>query len=92
MEDLLKSALPSLAKELQYRLEKISIDENISRDTLFKLVLERENTTTLYISSGADYVSSGDLSEEEKNIIEHWLESVRARKIEHEKRLSQRHL
>jgi hypothetical protein len=88
MEQLIHEALPFLAKELEYRVEKItSLDffytDGTACGSFLKLVLERkDSSTSLYFYPSATYWSSGFMTEEEKRIVNGWLETVKSRKFE----------
>ena len=88
MEQLVHQALPSLAKELEYRVEKItSLDyyytDGTACGSFLKLVLERKGSaTSVYFYPSGTYWSTGNMTDDEKRILNGWMETVKSRKIE----------
>lgn len=84
MEHHIYSSLPSLAKDLQFRVEKSSANENeYSAGSILKLFLHRKNVEILvYIYRSGDYTALGTLTEEERGILDSWLEALKNKKIE----------
>jgi hypothetical protein len=88
MEHLIHQALPFLSKELEYRVEKITpldfyYTDGTACGSFLKLVLERKgSSTSLYFYPSGTYWPTGYMTEEEKRIVNGWLETVKSRKIE----------
>jgi hypothetical protein len=88
MEKLIHESLPSLAKDLEFRVEKISPLDHYYTDgsacgSFLKLVLERKGSTvSIYFFPSGIYWSSASLSQEEESVLEGWLAVVKSRKIE----------
>lgn len=83
MESLLKSELPYLAKDLQFKVEPISgadcyYTDGLAVGSCLKLVIH--NTSVYFFPTGL-YVPSGHLSQEDKSILDGWLETVRSKKL-----------
>jgi hypothetical protein len=77
-----REALPHLHKVLVFHLEEISaVDlfyndgDSRVRESLFKLVLPRENhsVAVVYIQEGSFWVSFGSLTERETQAIHDWI-------------------
>ena len=88
MEKLLQESLPFLAKELFFRVEKISAVDYYYTDgtacgSCLKLFIVRPGSETpVYIYPTGSFWVSGTLTEEETQILNGWLETVKSKKVE----------
>jgi hypothetical protein len=84
MDKHIYSSLPTLAKDLQFRVEKTSTTENqYAVGSILKLFLHRRDLEIpVYIYRSGDYTALGTLTTEEQSILDSWLETVKNKKIE----------
>lgn len=86
MENHIYSSLPALARDLQFRVEKITandLNKSVAAGSILKLFVHRTTIEIpVYIYRSADYTSLGTLTEEERRILDSWLETVKSKKIE----------
>ena len=79
MEQLTHQALPFLANELEFRVEKITpldffYTDGTACGSFLKLVLERkESSISLYFYPEGTYWSTGFMTDEEKRIVNGWM-------------------
>lgn len=98
METLFKAALPSLAKDLMYSVEKITPQDFYYTDgsavgSFLKLVIHSKGSTTaVYLFPSGNYITTSSLAEEETRILEDWIATVKSRKIEHDTIQKRHHL
>jgi len=98
MEPLLKASLASLAKELEFSVEKVTpldvyYTDGTAQGSFLKLKIHtKESITTVYLYESGKYVSTGTLSEEDRRILEDWIHHAYAKKIEHDRIRSEHHL
>ena len=88
MEDLMKSNLASLLKDLEYKVEPISpldffYTDGLAVGSCLKLILEKKGvyTTTLYFFPSGTYIPCGHLPQEQKSILDGWLATLRSKKL-----------
>jgi hypothetical protein len=92
MELLIQSALPSLANDLVFQVEKVSGADHSYTGSFLKLLLHRKDTIiAIYFFKNGTYISPNILTDDEKSILDGWLETVRSKKIEQEKHYEKRH-
>ncbi len=97
MELLIQSALPFLANDLEFQVEKVSgadhyYTDGMTTGSFLKLILHRKDSTTpIYLFNNGTYISLNRLTDDEKSILDGWLETVRSKKIEQEKHYEKRH-
>lgn len=98
METLFKAALPSLAKELVYSVEPISSLDHFHTDgssvgSFLKLTLHtNQSRSTVYLFNSGKYMTTSSLGEEDKRILEDWIETVKSKKIEHDDIMSKNYI
>lgn len=84
MEQCIYNSLPSLAKDLEFRVEKIrpeDLTQSIAAGSILKLYVHRHTCEILvYLYKSADYTALGTLTEEERRILDGWLETVKSKK------------
>ena len=84
MDHHIYSSLPSLAKDLQFRVEKITandLNQSIAAGSILKLYVHRHTCEIpVYLYRSADYTALGTLTEEERRILDGWLETVKSKK------------
>lgn len=91
MEELIKSSLMNLANDIQFRVDKPSgadayYTDGLSSGSFLKLHLHRrEGEIIIYIFETGTYWSLGKLTQDEKSILDGWLETIRSKKIEQDK-------
>ncbi len=87
IEDLMKSNLASLGKDLEYKVEPISAADFYYTDGLavgscLKLILEKKGVcTSIYFFPSGTYIPCGYLSNEDRSILDGWLETLRSKKL-----------
>ena len=97
MELLIHSALPSLANDLVFQVEKVSgadhyYSDGMTSGSFLKLIIHRKDSTTpIYFFSNGTYVSLNRLTDDEKSILDGWLATIKSKKIEQEKHSEKRH-
>ena len=80
-----RTALPLLREKIKFELEEITSldlfyndgDSRVSQ-SFFKLLVSREgySVTVVYIAEGSFWVSFGNLSDEERSILDEWIKTV----------------
>lgn len=84
MDHHIYNSLPTLAKDLEFRVEKITandFNQSIAAGSILKLYIHRRDIEIpVYIYRSADYTSLGILTEEERRILDSWLETVKSKK------------
>ena len=78
MEDLFKSELPGLAKDLEYKVEPILASDKVPAGTFLKLVIHK---TSIYLFPSGRYISYGHLSQEEVSVLDGWIEVCKSKKL-----------
>ena len=87
MEELMKSNLASLGKDLEYRVEPISAldfyyTDGLAVGSCLKLILEKKGAyTTLYFFPSGTYIPCGYLPQEQKSILDGWLATLKSKKL-----------
>ncbi len=88
MQTLMEMSLPSLAKELSFRVEKITpldffyTDGTACGSCLKLAVVRRGSETAVYIYPNGSFWSSTSLTHEEHQILNGWLETVKSKKFD----------
>ena len=88
MEKLLETSLPFLAKELSFRVEKISpldyyYTDGTACGSCMKLaVVRRGSESAVYIYPNGSFWSTSSLTDDEARILHGWLETVKSKKID----------
>ena len=88
MEAAIHQSLPSLANDLQFRVEKITPLDFLYTDgtavgSFLKLIVVRKDSqVTLYFYPSGKYIPMGFLTREEQSILDGWLATVMSKKIE----------
>ena len=83
MEELLKRELPALAKDLEYKVEPISATDYYYTDGLacgsfLKLIVK---STSIYLFPTGSYIPSGYLTQEQRSILDGWIEACKSKKL-----------
>lgn len=83
MEDLLKRELPALARDLEYKVEPISATDYYYTDGLacgsfLKLIV---HNTSIYLFPSGNYVLTGHLTQEQRSVLDGWLETCKSKKL-----------
>jgi hypothetical protein len=83
MEELFKSELPALAKDLEYKVEPISpldlfYTDGLAVGSFLKLIIQN---TSIYLFPSGLYIASGHLTQEQKSIIDGWIETCKSKKL-----------
>jgi hypothetical protein len=86
MQAILQAALPSLANDLEYKVEPISaVDfyytDGLAVGSFLKLVVQN---TSIYLFPSGLYIPCGHLTQEQKSILDGWVETCRSQKLNSE--------
>ena len=88
LQTLIETSLPSLTKELSFRVEKVSSVDSYYTDgsavgSFLKLAIVRPGSeSVVYLFPNASFLSTSALTEEEHRILIGWLETVKNKKFE----------
>jgi hypothetical protein len=83
MEQMIISALPSLAKDIQFHVEKdSSIYENGLKSFLTLDIYRNSHSVRIYFFTSGHYISKDHIHPEEKSIVDGWLAMALSKKIE----------
>ncbi len=83
MERSIISALPSLANDIEFRVEKDShIHENGIKSFLTLHIYRKGHSTCIYFFPSGHYKYDESITQEEKSILDGWLATVLSKKIE----------
>jgi hypothetical protein len=88
LQTLIEASLPSLTKELSFRVEKVSSVDSYYTDgsavgSFLKLaIVRRESESVVYLFPNGSFLSTSALTEEEYSILHGWLETVKSKKFE----------
>ncbi len=87
MEYLIQAALPSLARDLEFQVEKISgtdlyYTDGAATGSFLKLLLhKKEAIISVYFFQNGTYWSTSTIPQEDKSILDGWLETVRSQHV-----------
>lgn len=87
MERILSQALPSLANELQFQVEKISgtdayYTDGLASQSILKLLLHRrDHIVSIFFFSSGDYMPLGSLTQEETSILNDFVATLKSKKL-----------
>ncbi len=90
MQEILQASLASLAKDLEFKVEKITpldffYTDGLAQGSFLKLVLEdKKSCCSIYLFPSGQYWASGYLSPEQKSQLDSWVDAAKTKKLNSE--------